>query len=95
MLILKIPKKHFLIKYCVIRHSILLKIQNIMYTEEQRANKSAIKDKIISNQQSVDELHKSIIIRFKKRKVQSSFKGNICGADLINMQLISKYNKGI
>ena len=29
----------------------------------------------------------------KKRKVQSSFKGNNCGADIADMQLISKFNK--
>ena len=32
---------------------------------------------------------------FKKRKVYSSFKDNICDVDLSDMQLISKYNKGI
>ena len=31
----------------------------------------------------------------KKRKVYSSFKDNIWGSDLADMQLISKYNKGI
>ena len=31
----------------------------------------------------------------KKRKVYSSFKDNIWGVDLPDMQLISKYNKGI
>ena len=31
----------------------------------------------------------------KKRKVSSSFKDNIWGADLVEMELISKYNKGI
>ena len=31
----------------------------------------------------------------KKRKVYSSFKDNIWGADLADMQLISKYSKGI
>ena len=49
----------------------------------------------ISNQQLADELHKSIIRKFKKQSVYSSFKNNICGADLADMQLISKYNKGI
>ena len=32
---------------------------------------------------------------FKRRKVYSSFKDNICGVDLADMQLISIYNKGI
>ena len=42
-----------------------------------------------------DELHKPIIKKFKKRKVYSSFKDNIWGVDLADMQLLSKFNKGI
>ena len=49
----------------------------------------------MSNQQLADELHKPIIRKFNRERVYSSFKGNIWGADLANMQLISKYNKGI
>ena len=41
-----------------------------------------------------DELHKPIIRRFKKRKVFSSFRDNIWGVDLADMQLLSKFNKG-
>ena len=33
--------------------------------------------------------------KMKKRKVCPSFKDNIWGADLVDMELISKYNKGI
>ena len=47
------------------------------------------------NQQLANELHKSIIRKFRKRKVYSSFKGNIWGVDLADMKLIRKYNKGI
>ena len=47
------------------------------------------------NEQLAEELHKSIIRRFKKRKVYSTFKDNIWGVDLADMQLSSKYNKGI
>ena len=47
------------------------------------------------NQQLVDELHKPIIRKFKKRKVYSVFKDNIWGADLADMQLLTKYSKGI
>ena len=47
------------------------------------------------NQQLADELHKPIIRKFEKRKVYSTFKDNIWGADLADMQLLSKYNKGI
>ena len=39
-------------------------------------------------------LHKPIIRKFEKRKVCSGFKDNIWGADLADMQLISKFNKG-
>ena len=47
------------------------------------------------NQQLAEELHKPIIRKFKKRKVYSAFKDNIWGADLADMQLLSRYNKGI
>ena len=40
-----------------------------------------------------NELHKPIIRKFKKRKVYSSFRDNIFGVDLADMQLLSKYNK--
>ena len=50
--------------------------------------------KSMPNQQLADELHKLIIRKFKRRNV-SSFKVNIWGVDLADMQLISKYNKGI
>ena len=46
------------------------------------------------NEQLAKKLHKPIIRKFKKRKVYSGFKGNIWGADLADMQLISKFNKG-
>ena len=41
------------------------------------------------------ELHKSIIRKIEKRKVKSRFIDNIWSADLADMQLISKFNKGI
>ena len=46
------------------------------------------------NEQLAEELHKPIIRNFKKRTVYSGFKDNIWGADLADMQLISKFNKG-
>ena len=45
------------------------------------------------NIQLADELHKPIIRKFKKRKVYSSFRDDLRGADLADMQLLSKYNK--
>ena len=57
------------------------------------ANKSAIKS-IPQNEQLADELHRPIIKKFKKRKVYSAYKNYVWAADLADMQLISKFNKG-
>ena len=46
------------------------------------------------NEQLAKELHKPIIINFKKRTVYSGFKDNIWGVDLADIQLMSKFNKG-
>ena len=59
-----------------------------------RANKYTIKSEIMPNQQLAQGLHKAIIRKCEKRKVYSSFKDNIWGADLADMKLISKYSKG-
>ena len=42
-----------------------------------------------------NELYKQIIRKFEKRIGHSSFKDNIWGVDLADMQLLSKYNIGI
>ena len=47
------------------------------------------------NHQLADELHKPIIRKLKKRKVYSSFRNNIWGVDLADMQSLNKYNKEI
>ena len=64
--------------------------------------KSALLDKskgsgIINepNYQLANENHKPIIRKFKKIKLYSSFRDDICGVDLADMQSLSKYNKGI
>ena len=46
------------------------------------------------NYQLADELHKPVIKRFKKRKVYSSFRDNIWGVDLADMQSLGKSNNG-
>ena len=46
------------------------------------------------NEKLAEELHKPIIRKFRKRRVYSTFKDNIWSADLADMQLISKFNKG-
>ena len=47
------------------------------------------------NQRLAEELHKPIIKKFEKRGVHAGFKDNIWGVDLADMQLLSRYNKGI
>ena len=44
------------------------------------------------NAQLAEELHKTLIRKFKKRRVHSAFKNS---ADLVDMQLISRYYKGV
>ena len=46
-------------------------------------------------QELAEELHKPIIRKFKKQKLWSSFIDNIWFADLVDMQLISKFSEGI
>ena len=61
---------------------------------DKKTSGSGIKNENMSDQQLVEELHKPIIRKFKKRKVESPSTDNIWGADLADMQLISKSNKG-
>ena len=44
------------------------------------------------NIQLADEFHKPVIRKFRKRKVYSSFRDNLWGVDLADMQLLSKFN---
>ena len=62
---------------------------------DKKSKGTGIKNEMKENRQLANELHKPIIRKFKDRKVYSSFKDNIWGVDLADMQLISKYNKGI
>ena len=50
---------------------------------------------IPQNQQLAEEVHEPIIRKFEKRKVHAAFKDNIWSGDLADMQLLSRYNKGI
>ena len=100
MEILKIYREeHLEIKYNMI------KIQNMMDIKEVllqwlinfliRSQQVVLLKMKLSQKKLAEELHKTIIRKFEKRKVHSSFKDNIWGADLADMQLISKFNKGI
>ena len=62
---------------------------------DKKTSGSSIKNGYISNKELAEELHKQIIRKFQKRKVHSSFIENIWGIDLVDMQLIRKFNKEI
>ena len=59
------------------------------------SDKKTVGSGVNENIKLAHELHKPIIRKFNKQKVYSSFKDNIWGADLADMQLLSKFNKGI
>ena len=82
----------------MVKHLILLKNQNIMDINLDLLQwfisfliELAELSKLV-HQKLTEELHKPIIKKFKKRKVHSTFKDNIWGADLDNMQLISQFD---
>ena len=89
--------------YRVLKDKVFKKAVNLKYNGRERGLTSMgynffdkkSKGGSILNQQSANELHKPIIGKFKKRKVYSSYKDNTWGVDLADMQLTSKYNKGI
>ena len=60
----------------------------------KKCSGGAIKIRILSYEESAEESLKPIIRKFEKRKVYLSFIENIWGADIADMQLISKFNKG-
>ena len=61
---------------------------------DKNTSGSGIKNENISNKQLPEESHKPVVRKLNKSKVQSPFIDNIRGADLTDMQLISKFNKG-
>ena len=88
------------------KHLILLKIQNLIAINEElllwfifffgkQSSSGAAKSEITPNQQLAEELHRPIIKKFEKCKKYFFFKNNIWGADLADIQLISKFNKGV
>ena len=60
---------------------------------DEKLNGSGITNE--TNYQLTNELHKPIIKKFQKRKVYSSFRDNIWGVEVANMQSLNKYNKGL
>ena len=65
------------------------------FNERTKGSGINLQENYLNNEVLTKELHKPIIKNFNRRKVYSTFKDNIWGVDLADMQLISKYNKGI
>ena len=61
----------------------------------KKASGSVVENETMSNKELAEELQKSVIGKFKIRKVYSFFIDNISGADLADMELISRFSKGI
>ena len=61
---------------------------------DKKTSGSGIKNENIFNKELVKKLHKRTITKFNKRKAHSPFIDNIWEADLADLQLISKSNKG-
>ena len=47
------------------------------------------------NEQLAEELHRTVIIKFKRRKVYARFKDNIWAADLAEVESLSSKNKNV
>ena len=58
-------------------------------------DKKSMGSGIASSSILADEFHKPVIKKFENRKVYSQFKDNIWGVDLVDMQSLSRKNKGI
>ena len=60
---------------------------------DKKSSGSGVKSKIMPNQEITKGLDDQIIKKFEKSKVYSSFRDNILAADIVDMQLISKYDE--
>ena len=60
---------------------------------DQKSKGSGVNIKVKHNEQLAEELNKPIIRNFKKRTVCAEFRDNVQGANLVDMQLISKFNE--
>ena len=61
---------------------------------DKKSKRGVVNIPLESSKELAIELHKPIIKTFKKTTIYSGSKDNIWGADLADMQLISKFNKG-
>ena len=65
-----------------------------IFFDKKTPSGRGIKNKNISNREFDEELSKPISKKFKLRNMHLPIIDNVWGADLTNMQLISKFDKG-
>ena len=70
-------------------------VYKLFDTKASSPDRKNVGSGVNENIKLANELHKPIIKKLNKGKVYSTFKDNIWGADLADMQLLSKFNKGI
>ena len=68
---------------------------NAKHTAKPSSLECSSLERIKNNKILAEKLHKPVIKKFNKRNVYSQFKGNIWGADLADMQSLSKKYFGI
>ena len=61
---------------------------------DKKSKGGSANNEIKQNEQLAEELQKTIVKKIKKIKVYSLFKGTIWGAGLVEIELISKFNRG-
>ena len=61
---------------------------------DKSTSSGTIKNEIISNKELAGKLQEPIIKRFERRKVHPPFIGNVLGANLEDMQMIDKFDRG-
>ena len=61
---------------------------------DKKISDGSIKNKIMPNKELAEEFLKPVIRKLKEREVNWTFMINIWAADLADMQLINKSNKG-
>ena len=64
---------------------------SMIYKFFDKKPEGSVNVKVKNNEQLAEKFHKLIIRKFKKGTVYSEFKDNLLGADLADMQLISKF----
>ena len=77
-----------------VKEVLLLWFKNVLIKNYRWSN-GAIKNKVKQNNQLTEEWQKLIIKIFKRRKAYPSFKDNIQGVNLVDIQLMSEFNKEI